>query len=83
VAGSRQLRVFLSAFGGAGHVFPVLALAERLSDRGHDVWVETIERWRQPAADMGLRFVQAPDYIALRQPLPGMAPPPTHAEIGV
>jgi UDP:flavonoid glycosyltransferase YjiC (YdhE family) len=81
VAGSRQLRVFLSAFGGAGHVFPVLGLARRLRDRGHEVWVETIERWRQPTADLGLRFVQAPDYIALRQPLEGMPSYPTVAEI--
>jgi UDP:flavonoid glycosyltransferase YjiC (YdhE family) len=81
VANGRQLRVYLSAFGGAGHVFPVLALARRLSDRGHEVWVETIERWRQPVADLGLRFVQAPGYIALRRPPPGMPSSPTLAEI--
>ncbi len=63
--------MFLSAFGGAGHVFPVLALARRLRDRGHEVWVETIERWREPTEELGLRFVATPDYIALRVPRPG------------
>lgn len=81
MAGSRQVRVFLSAFSGPGHVFPVLALARRLNERGHEVWVQTIERWRQPAEDMGLHFVPAPDYIALRRPLPGMPSRPTLAEI--
>ena len=73
--------MFLSAFGGAGHVFPVLALARRLRDRGHEVWVDTIERWRQPAEEMGLHFVAAPDYIALREPLPGMPSRPTLVEV--
>jgi UDP:flavonoid glycosyltransferase YjiC (YdhE family) len=81
VAGSRQVRVFLSTFSGPGHVFPVLALARRLRARRHEVWVETIERWRQPAEEMGLRFVPAPGYIALRRPLPGMPSRPTLAEI--
>jgi UDP:flavonoid glycosyltransferase YjiC (YdhE family) len=79
--GNGQVRVFLSAFSGPGHVFPVLALARTLSERGHDVWFETIERWRQPAEEMGLHFVAAPEYIALRQPLPGMPSSPTLAEI--
>jgi UDP:flavonoid glycosyltransferase YjiC (YdhE family) len=81
VAGSRQLRIFLSAFGGAGHVFPVLALARSLRGRGHEVWVDTIERWRQPASEMGLRFVEAPDYIALRKPLPGKPSGPNLADV--
>jgi UDP:flavonoid glycosyltransferase YjiC (YdhE family) len=75
------VKVFLSAFSGPGHVFPVLALARRLRERGHEVWVETIERWRQPAEEMGLHFVAAPDYIALRRPLPGMPSRPTLAEV--
>jgi UDP:flavonoid glycosyltransferase YjiC (YdhE family) len=78
---NRQLRVFLSAFAGAGHAFPVLALARRLRERGHEVWVDTNERWRQPAEEMGLHFVAAPDYIALRRPLPGMPSRPTLAEV--
>jgi UDP:flavonoid glycosyltransferase YjiC (YdhE family) len=81
VAGSGQLRIFLSAFGGAGHLFPVLALARTLRDRGHEIWVETIERWRQPVTDMGLHFVEAPAYIALREPLPGMPSRPTLADV--
>ncbi len=43
--------------------------------------METIERWRQPAAEMGLRFVEAPGYIALREPLPGMPSRPTLADV--
>jgi UDP:flavonoid glycosyltransferase YjiC (YdhE family) len=75
------VRVFLSAFGGAGHVFPALSLARGLRDRGHEVWVETVDRWRRDAEELGLRFVEAPDYIALRQPLPGLPPRPTLAEV--
>ena len=71
----------MSAFGGAGHVFPVLAMARRLRERGHEVWLETIETWRGPAEEMGLRFVKGPEYIALRQPRPGMPDRPTVAEI--
>ena len=81
MAATSQLRMFLSAFGGAGHVFPVLALARRLRDRGHEVWVETIERWREPTEELGLRFVATPDYIALRVPQPGEPTRPTLAEV--
>ncbi len=62
-------------------MFPVLALARRLRDRGHEVWVDTIERWREPTEELGLRFVAAPDYIALRVPRPGEPARPTLAEV--
>ena len=81
MAPPRRLRILLSAFGGAGHVFPVLSLARRLRADGHEVWVDTIERWREPSEELGLQFVAAPDQIALRVPLPGTPSRPTLPEV--
>ncbi len=40
-------RCFLvAAFGDAGHAFPALALARELHGRGHEVVIETWEKWR-------------------------------------
>jgi UDP:flavonoid glycosyltransferase YjiC (YdhE family) len=74
------VRAFLSAFGGAGHVFPMLALAKRLRERGNEVWFHSIEAWREPAGELDLRFVSAPPYIAMRKPLPGMPARPNLAD---
>jgi UDP:flavonoid glycosyltransferase YjiC (YdhE family) len=62
-------------------MFPVLALSRALRERGHEVWIESIERWQEQAAAIGAHFVKAPTYIALRQPLRGMPPHPTLAEV--
>src|SRR5438270_871978 len=58
----RGLRVFLGAFGDAGHAFPMIALGARLSARGHDVTLETWKRWREHVEAAGMRFVAAPEY---------------------
>jgi MGT family glycosyltransferase len=56
------LKVFLGAFGDAGHAFPVLALGTRLAERGHSVTIETWSRWRDQVERAGVRFVAAPEY---------------------
>jgi UDP:flavonoid glycosyltransferase YjiC (YdhE family) len=56
------LRVLLGAFGDPGHAFPVLALGRALRARGHEVLVETWERWRPHAEAEGLAFAPAPEY---------------------
>jgi UDP:flavonoid glycosyltransferase YjiC (YdhE family) len=58
----RSIRVFLGAFGDAGHAFPMIALGSRLAARGHDVTLETWKRWREPVEAAGMRFVKAPEY---------------------
>jgi MGT family glycosyltransferase len=57
-----KLRVFLGAFGAPGHAFPMLALGERLVQRGHHVTFETWERWRPHVTAAGMGFVAAPEY---------------------
>jgi UDP:flavonoid glycosyltransferase YjiC (YdhE family) len=56
------LRVLLGAFGDPGHAFPVLALGAELVARGHDVGIETWQRWREPAEALGMTFAAAPEY---------------------
>ncbi|MGX6448919.1 glycosyltransferase, partial [Patulibacter sp. S7RM1-6] len=55
-------RFLLGAFGDPGHAFPILALGRRLADRGHDVWVQTWDRWRGDVEAGGMRFATAPEY---------------------
>jgi UDP:flavonoid glycosyltransferase YjiC (YdhE family) len=40
----------------------MLALGSRLSERGHEVTLETWRRWREPVEAAGMRFVAAPEY---------------------
>ena len=71
-SGGRPLRLFLGAFGDAGHAFPMLALGSRLAARGHEVTLETWQRWREHVEAEGMRFVAAPEYPVfptLEQPL--------------
>jgi UDP:flavonoid glycosyltransferase YjiC (YdhE family) len=56
------LKIFLGAFGQPGHAFPMLALGERLVQRGHKVTYETWSRWRPDAEAAGMEFVAAPEY---------------------
>jgi UDP:flavonoid glycosyltransferase YjiC (YdhE family) len=55
-------RVLLGAFGDPGHAFPMVALGCALAARGHDVTVQTWERWRAPIEAEGLTFAAAPEY---------------------
>ncbi len=56
------MKIFLGAFGDAGHAFPMLALGERLVERGHEVTFETWKRWGTVVEQAGMRFVDAPEY---------------------
>ena len=56
------MKVFLGAFGDAGHAFPMLALGTELVARGHEVHFETWKRWRPHAEAAGIRFADAPEY---------------------
>jgi UDP:flavonoid glycosyltransferase YjiC (YdhE family) len=56
------VRVLLGAFGDPGHAFPMLALGRALRARGHEVTLQTWERWRTDAEREGLRFAPAPEY---------------------
>jgi UDP:flavonoid glycosyltransferase YjiC (YdhE family) len=68
---SRSLRVLIAAFGDAGHAFPAIALARELAGRGHEVVVETWERWREPVEALGLGFTAAEAYKVFPPPPPG------------
>ncbi len=59
----------VAAFGDAGHAFPAISLARALAERGHEVLVETWERWREPVEGLGLQFAAAEEYTVF--------PPPT------
>jgi UDP:flavonoid glycosyltransferase YjiC (YdhE family) len=59
-----RIRVLLGAFGDPGHAFPMIALGRALAGRGHDVTLQTWERWRVPVEREGLTFTPAPEYSA-------------------
>jgi MGT family glycosyltransferase len=69
---SRQ-RFLVAAFGDAGHAFPAIALARALHGRGHEVVVETWERWREAVEELGLRFTAAEEYKTFPPPGAGSA----------
>ncbi len=54
--------MLLGAFGDPGHAFPMIALGRALAARGHDVTLQTWERWRAPIEAEGLTFAPAPEY---------------------
>jgi UDP:flavonoid glycosyltransferase YjiC (YdhE family) len=66
----RQLRLLVAAFGDPGHAFPAIALARELRRRGHEVLVETWERWREPVEAEGLGFTAAQEYTVFPPPGP-------------
>jgi UDP:flavonoid glycosyltransferase YjiC (YdhE family) len=61
----------VAAFGDAGHAFPAIGLARALRERGHDVLVETWERWREPVEELGVRFAAAEQYTTFPPRTPG------------
>src|SRR5256885_14172304 len=67
----RGLRLLVAAFGDPGHAFPAIALARELGGRGHEVLVETWERWRAPGGDLGLGFTAAQEDTGYPPPGPG------------
>jgi UDP:flavonoid glycosyltransferase YjiC (YdhE family) len=66
----RQLRLLVAAFGDPGHAFPAIALARELGRRGHEVLVETWERWREPVEAEGMAFTGAQEYTVYPPPGP-------------
>lgn len=56
------MKALLGAFGDPGHAFPIIALGRALRARGHEVHVQTWERWREHVEREGLTFVAAPEY---------------------
>jgi UDP:flavonoid glycosyltransferase YjiC (YdhE family) len=66
----RPLRLLVAAFGDPGHAFPAIALARELGRRGHEVLVETWERWREPVEAEGLGFTAAQEYTVYPPPGP-------------
>jgi UDP:flavonoid glycosyltransferase YjiC (YdhE family) len=66
----RRLRLLVAAFGDPGHAFPAIALARELARRGHEVLVETWERWREPVEAEGLGFTGAQEYTVYPPPGP-------------
>jgi UDP:flavonoid glycosyltransferase YjiC (YdhE family) len=57
-----RLRLLLASFGDPGHAFPLIALGCALRGRGHDVTVQTAERWQADVEREGLGFVALPEY---------------------
>lgn len=68
---SDRRRILVSAFGDAGHAFPAISLARELHGRGHEVAVETWQRWREPVEELGIRFHAAEEYVVFPPPRPG------------
>jgi UDP:flavonoid glycosyltransferase YjiC (YdhE family) len=64
-------RFLVAAFGDAGHAFPAIALSGALRGRGHEVVVETWERWRGAVEAEGLGFAAAEQYQTFPPPGPG------------
>ena len=75
------LQTFLvAAFGDAGHAFPAIGLARALAARGHEVVVETWERWREAVEGAGLGFTAAEEYKTFPPPPPGSGEGPSAAD---
>jgi MGT family glycosyltransferase len=66
-----RMRVMVAAFGDAGHALPAISLARALAGRGHEVLVESWERWREAVEDLGLEFAAAEQYTVFPPPEEG------------
>lgn len=65
------MRALVCAFGDAGHAFPAIALGRALAARGHEVAVESWEKWRDAVETEGLQFMPAEEYSVYPPPPPG------------
>jgi UDP:flavonoid glycosyltransferase YjiC (YdhE family) len=72
-------RILLAAFGDAGHAFPAISLSLALREAGHEVAVETWQRWREPVEAEGLTFQAAEEYRVFPPPPPGDEAGPAEA----
>jgi UDP:flavonoid glycosyltransferase YjiC (YdhE family) len=61
-AAPARLRVLIGAFGDPGHAFPAIALGKALTARGHEVTIDTWQRWSAEVEREGMRFSPAPEY---------------------
>jgi UDP:flavonoid glycosyltransferase YjiC (YdhE family) len=50
---SERLRIMVATGDSPGHVFPEIALARALQSRGHEVLVQTTERWAEVVEEAG------------------------------
>ena len=78
MSGSR--RILVAAFGDPGHAFPAIGLARALAGRGHEVVVETWEKWREPVERLGIGFTAAEEYETFPPPPPGAGGVPSMGE---
>jgi len=84
VRGSTPPRRFLvAAFGDPGHVFPAISLSRALAERGHEVVVETWEKWREPIEALGIGFTAAEEYRMFFPPEPDTSDGPSAGEAAV
>jgi UDP:flavonoid glycosyltransferase YjiC (YdhE family) len=65
-----SMRLLVAAFGDPGHAFPAIALARELRRRGHEVLVESWDRWREAVEAEGLGFTGAQEYTVYPPPGP-------------
>lgn len=63
-------RFIVAAFGDPGHALPAITLAKALSSRGHDVLVESWDRWRETVVAEGIEFRSAEEYSVYPPPGP-------------
>jgi len=76
-------RIVVSAFGDAGHACPAIGLARDLDAAGHEVLVETWERWRRAVDELGLEFRAAESYTVFPPPPPGEDPSAADAALAL
>jgi UDP:flavonoid glycosyltransferase YjiC (YdhE family) len=80
---AERVRALVAAFGDAGHAFPAIALGQALAARGHEVTVQTWERWRDPVEAVGLAFAAAQEYQVFPPPPPGEQAGPAEAALAM
>jgi MGT family glycosyltransferase len=72
------MRFLVAAFGDPGHVFPAIALGRALTERSHEVTIETWEERRKAVEGAGLGFAAAEEYRMFPPPDPD-SPEGAHA----